>query len=382
MYITVVTETYPPEVNGVAMTLSRLVSGLGNRRHRLTVVRPRQRGEAASGPRIHNAVEGLDQWLVSGLPIPFYNSLRVGMPAAGMLRRRWQESRPDIVHVATEGPLGYSALKTARRMGIPVTSSFHTNFHQYGGHYGLSFGRDFALRYLRWFHNQTACTLVPTDEMRTKLANQRFERLEVLSRGVDPRLFSPTKRSEALRQSWSVGSDGPVILYVGRIAAEKNLNLAVEAYQAMRLIDPRTRFVLVGDGPLRSNLEGRYPDFIYAGVRRGEELAAFYASADVFLFPSVTETFGNVVTEALASGLVVVGYDYAAVRQHVRAGQNGFVAKFDDPQAFVQMARDAIRRRSEWPALRAAARATAQTISWDMIVAQFEAKLRSVIKPN
>ena len=296
-----------------------------------------------------------------------------------MLRKLWQERRPDVVHVATEGPLGYSALKTARRMGVRVTSSFHTNFHQYGGHYGLSFGRHLALRYLRWFHNRSACTFVPTDEMGASLARQRFARLEVLSRGVDARLFSPLKRSEPLRQTWRVGPDDPVVLYVGRLAAEKNLDLAVEAYKAMRLINPRIRFVLVGDGPLQPRLKERYPDFIYAGTRRGEELAAYYASADVFLFSSVTETFGNVVTEALASGLVVAGYDYAAMRQHVRTGGNGYVAKFDDKADFLQMARNLISRRAEWPAVRVAARTTAQTISWEMIVMQFEAKLESVI---
>jgi len=382
VHIALVTETYPPEVNGVAMTLSRLASGLCTRGHLVTLVRPRQRGEAAFGPRIHNAAEDLDQWLVAGWPIPFYNSLRMGAPASGLLQRRWQDNRPDVVHVATEGPLGYSALKTARRLGIPITSSFHTNFHQYGGHYGLSFGRDLALRYLRWFHNATACTLVPTDEMRVSLASQHFERLAVLSRGVDARLFSPAKRSEVLRRSWNVAPDDPVVLCVGRLAAEKNLYLAVDAYQAMRLINPRSRFVLVGDGPLRSKLEDRYPDFIYAGTRRGEELAAYYASSDVFLFSSVTETFGNVVTEALASGLVVTGYDYAAMRQHVRAGINGYAAKFEDKAAFVQMARDAISRRTDWPALRVAARATALTISWEAIVAQLEAKLTSVINPK
>ena len=375
VHIAVVTETFPPEVNGVAMTLQRLVGGLCNRRHKVTVIRPRQRAEATDGPRIHNAAEGFEQWLVAGWPIPFYNSLRLGAPASSLLRRRWQENRPDVVHVATEGPLGHSALRTARWLGIPLTSSFHTNFHQYGGHYGLSLGRDLALRYLRWFHNRTKCTLVPTDEMRVNLLAQRFERLVVLSRGVDARLFSPAKRSESLRRSWNVEADDPVILSVGRLASEKNLDLAVEAFQAMHLINPRSRFVLVGDGPLYSKLKERYPKFVYAGTRRGEDLAAYYASADLFLFPSITETFGNVVTEAMASGLVVAGYDYAAMRQHVRTGVNGFSARFADKAAFLQMARSLIGCRSDWPKFRAAARSAALAISWEAIVAQFEAML-------
>jgi glycosyltransferase involved in cell wall biosynthesis len=147
----------------------------------------------------------------------------------------------------------------------------------------------------------------------------------------------------------------------------------------MHLINPRVRFVLVGDGPLRPSLEAKYPDFIYAGTRLSEELATYYASADVFLFPSVTETFGNVVTEAMASGLVVAGYDYAAARQYVRVDVNGFVAKYGDPADFLQMAQNVMNRRADWPALRAAARFTAQAISWEAIVAQFDALLATII---
>jgi glycosyltransferase involved in cell wall biosynthesis len=127
-------------------------------------------------------------------------------------------------------------------------------------------------------------------------------------------------------------------------------------------------------------LQLRHSDLVFAGTRRGEELATYYASADIFLFPSCTETFGNVVTEALASGLVVAGYDYAALRQHVRTGINGFVANFGDKGAFLQMAQDVISRRAGWASVRAAARSTAQTITWDVIVAQFEAKLASIVK--
>lgn len=378
----VVTETYPPEVNGVAMTLSRLVGGLDNRGHKVTVIRPRQVGEPDGGPRIHNAAEGLDQWLVAGWPIPFYRSLRVGAPSGWMLKKRWRTERPDIVHIATEGPLGLSALRAARALKIPVSSSFHTNFHQYGGHYGLGIGRHLALRYLRWFHNRTAMTLVPTGQMQAQLASEGFERLRVLSRGVDARLFNPVRRSDALRRSWGAQPDDPVAIYVGRVAAEKQIDLAVEAFQEINAVNPRARFVVVGDGPLRPVLEKRYPNFVYAGMCRGETLAAHYASADIFLFPSTTETFGNVVTEAMASGLVVIGYDYAAVRQHVRQGVNGLMVKFSDRRAFVQAGRDLMSMRSEWPGMRAEARQTAQMISWDVIVSEFESLLQSAVSPK
>lgn len=371
MNIALVTETFPPEVNGVAMTLSRLVGGMRARGHTVEVVRPRQKVELASG--VTDAGE-LD-YVVPGVPIPFYSALRMGLPVTGALKKRWRERRPDVVHVATEGPLGLAALRAAHLCKLPVTSSFHTNFHQYGGHYGLTLGRDLALRYLRWFHNRTRCTMVPASDLKAQLASDGFERLVVLARGVDGKLFSPAKRSEALRAEWGAGPDDPVMIYVGRVAAEKNLSLAVEAFLELQRKVPRAKFVLVGDGPERAALEKAHPDFHYAGMRRGEELAAHYASADVFAFASVTETFGNVVTEALASGLVVLAYDYAATREHVRDSVNGFAAKFGDRDAFLAGVNTVLSRRVDWPVIRAAARKSAESITWDAIFDVYEREL-------
>jgi glycosyltransferase involved in cell wall biosynthesis len=371
MKIALVTETFPPEVNGVAMTLSRLVAGMRARGHSVEVVRPRQKVELATG--VTDAGE-LD-YVVPGVPIPFYSALRMGLPVTGALKKRWREQRPDVVHVATEGPLGLAALRAAHLCKLPVTSSFHTNFHQYGGHYGLTLGRDLALRYLRWFHNRTRCTMVPATDLKGQLAADGFERLVVLARGVDGKLFSPARRSETLRAKWGAAAADPVMIYVGRMAAEKNLALAVEAFLELQRTEPRAKFVLVGDGPERAALEKAYPDFYYAGMQRGEDLAAHYASADVFAFASVTETFGNVVTEAMASGLVVLAYDYAATREHVCDGVNGFAAKFGDREAFLNEMRTLLARRPEWPAIRAAARTTAEGITWDAIFDVFEREL-------
>lgn len=370
MNIALVTETYPPEVNGVAMTLSRLVNGLVARGHAVEVVRPRQKTEVAK--RVVPAEPVAGEFLVPGLPIPFYDTLRMGLPVSGRLRTRWAAVRPDVVHVATEGPLGLAALRAARRLRLPVTSSFHTNFHAYSGHYGAALAQGLALRYLRWFHNRTRCTLVPTKQMSAELAASGFARLGVLSRGVDGRLFSPSRRRPELRASWGAAADDPVAIYVGRMAAEKNLGLAVETVLALQAKNPRVKFVLVGDGPERAALVRKHPQFHYAGMRRGEELAAHYASADFFVFPSITETFGNVVTEAMASGLVVLCYDYAAGREHVRDGENGFLAAFDDPVAFQARAKQLLATQPEWARVREAARATTLGITWDAIIGSFE----------
>ena len=373
MKLALVTETFPPEVNGVAMTLQRLVTGLVERGHAIEVVRPRlaPAGDApAAGPLRHV--------LVPSVPLPFYSDLRLGLPAGRRLRRLWSANRPDVVHIATEGPLGWSALLAARRLGLPVSTSFHTNFHQYLQRYLFRAIRGATLVYLRSFHNRAACTLAPTDQTAAELAGLGFARTGVLARGVDARLFAPAHRSEALRTQWGVAPGEPVFVYVGRLAVEKNIDLAVAAFLRIQQLEPRAHLVLVGDGPARKSLQAAHPQFHFAGMRHGADLAAHYASADVFLFPSTTETFGNVVTEGLASGLVVVSYDYAAGRQHLESWRNGVLVPFGERAAFLRSAEEVMRRRAEWPALRTAARATAEAITWERVLDSFEVTLEQV----
>jgi len=376
--LALVTETFPPEINGVAMTLRRLVAGLASRGDEVTVVRPRQKADRETpivnhrgGDDTDDVENGYEEWLVPGVALPRYEGLMMGLPMTGRLMRRWAVSRPDVVHIATEGPLGWSALGAAAKLGLPISSSFHTNFHQYGAHYGYGALQEVAVGYLRSFHNQTALTMVPTRQMRGKLETDGFANVCVVSRGVDGKLFSPARRSEALRQSWGVAPDDPVFVYVGRLAREKNIGLAVEAFMAARERVPNAHLILVGDGPERASLEKKHPEFYFAGMRSGDDLAAHYASGDVFLFPSVTETFGNVVTEALGSGLVVVTYDYAAGREHIRHNENGVLARFNDAVAYCEAVQDIALRPADWPAMREAAREIAMTVTWDTIIGRF-----------
>jgi glycosyltransferase involved in cell wall biosynthesis len=367
MNIALVTETFPPEINGVSMTLERLVAGLARRGHAVSVIRPRRPDLVPRGDSRELAVPGL--------PLPRYPELRFGLPAPRRLRREWTERRPDVVHVATEGPLGFSAIGAARRLGIPVISSFHTNFHSYGDHYGYGLLERVALGYLRAVHNRTQRTFVPTAAVRDALSAAGFRNVDVLGRGVDTERFAPGHRDTALRASWGVAEATPVALHVGRLAPEKNIPVVAASYEAMRDVRPDVKLVLVGDGPARGQLERRYPDAVFAGMRTGADLARHYASGDVFLFPSITETFGNVVTEALASGLAVLAYDYAAAGQHIRSGVDGVTVPFDDSAAFIAAARGLIECRERWPALREAARTTACGLSWDYVVGRFEGAL-------
>jgi len=365
-----VTETYPPEVNGVARTINVMVEGLRERGHSLQLVRPRQHG--ADRPATENRFEEL---LRPGISVPRYAQLKMGIPSRGALMRAWSQARPDLVHIATEGPLGWSALSAARALKLPVVTDFHTNFHAYSKHYGIRWLSRPITGYLRHFHNRADCTLVPTLELAHQLADLRFERLRVVGRGVNPEVFNPACRSPELRARWGAGADTLVVLCVSRFAPEKNYPLVIEAYEAMRRLRPDTKLVLVGDGPLLDELRRGSVGCVVAGRRVNGELAAHYASADVFLFPSVTETFGNVTLEAMASGLGIVAYDYAAARQHLEHGRSALLAPFDDRAAFIAQAERLALEPHLARELGSAARCVAENVTWEHIVRDFEAAL-------
>ncbi len=370
MKIALVTETFPPEVNGVAMTFGVIARELARRGHAVTVYRPRRDDLGAPA-----AAAGYTVVPLPGFPVPGYRLLRMGWPAWGRLRREWTAARPELVHVATEGPLGASAITAARALGIPVTSSFHTNFHTYAGHYGARPLGRLVLAWLRRVHNRTRRTFAPTAELCAELAADGFRGMAVLSRGVDTWQFHPARRAPQLRQKWGVDPDQPVAIHVGRMAAEKNYGLLFETYAAMRAANPRMRFVLAGEGPLRARLQREHPECIFEGFFSREEIGRYYASADIYIHASRTETFGNVLTEAMASGLAVAGFDYAAARQFVRHGENGLAVPFDSAADLVAagelLATDEFLRAK----LRANARAAVEAQSWERVIRTFEADL-------
>lgn len=366
-----VTETYPPEVNGVALTLARLIQGLIDRGHRVQLVRPRQ-GKFDG----NDETAAFSEFLTAGMPIPGYPGLRFGLPCRRDLRRLWAATRPDIVHVATEGPLGASAVAAARSLGLPVSSGFHTNFDAYSKHYGLGWLRGFVSHHLQRFHNETDLTLVPTPELARHLETRGYRNVATLARGVDTRLFNPAKRSPALRQSWGVDDETLVVAYVGRLAPEKNLPIAIETFDALSMRHSSARLLLVGDGPLSGKLrkcdDSRH---ILAGVRRGEDLAMHYASANLFLFPSVTETYGNVVPEALASGLAVVAFGCAAAAYLIEDGVNGRIVAANDRLAFLDAAIALADNRKAMAELGARAAASVARLGWENIQERFARQL-------
>ena len=361
----------------MAHSISRICAGLLARGAKLQIVHPRLPADSGA---LHCAQA--EHLLVTGASLPNYPAVRIGLPAGSRLEHEWQAARPDVVHIATEGPLGWSALRAAKRLGITVTSSFHTNFHGYAAHYGAGWCTWMVMAYLRNFHNRTAVTIVPTAQMRDQLAARGICRLAIVGRGVDSGFFSPVKRSEDLRQALGVGRKSPLALYVGRLAAEKNLGVMFDAFAAIARHRRDARLVIVGDGPERARLMREYPGHHFTGMLTGETLARHYASADIFLYPSLTETFGNVTLEAMASGLAVVAFDYAAAREHLRHMENGVLVPFGDARNFTEMAAMLARAPVRLRMLRQEARRTAESLDWDRVFDDFLGELTGALSAD
>ncbi|MDH4479285.1 MAG: glycosyltransferase family 1 protein [Rhodoferax sp.] len=372
--IAVVTETYPPDINGVAHTLSKIVQGLQARGHVIWLVRPRQ-----PGTDVAMAHAGYQELLVRGLPIPFYRQLRLGLPAKRELLRLWTRQRPDVVHIATEGPLGWSALQVARKLKLPISTDFRTNFHAYSQHYGIGWLRGAILAYMKKFHNSAHATMVPTAQLEGELAASGFKRLSVVPRGIDIGLFSPTQRVPELRQSWGAAEQDRVMIYVGRLAVEKNLGAVIACYRAMKLQHPDLKLVLVGDGPMRAELQQKHPDIVFAGFRVGQDLAQHYASADMFMFASKTETFGNVTIEAMASGLAVVAFRHAAAGELITSGVNGMLAEPSDDPGFSMAAQILLSDRSRMRAIGEQGCRTAHALGWPKVVEMTESIFQKIL---
>lgn len=368
MRIDIVTDTFAPDVNGVAMTLGRLVEGLRRKGHLVHIIRC---GE--------EKLEGGGDTSARFLRMPGYKEIRIGLPRPVKFRKRWFRKRPDVVYVATESPMGLSALQAAQSLAIPSVTGFHTCFHDYLEQYRLGGLKAPMLAWLRKIHELADLTVTPSSDVAETLRAHSFRKVEVLGRGVDGELFHPEKRKTSLREQWGVAGEAPVFLMVGRVAAEKNLEFGLEVFRSVQQDVPDARCVVVGDGPLLAKLTQRYPEVHFAGVKCGEELAHHYASADVLLFPSETETFGNVLLEGMASGLVTVSYDYAAAGVHVIDGRNGLKVPRGQEEEFARRAKVAAKVDC-WRDLAQEARSHCERQGWVQIVETFESLLQETVQ--
>lgn len=362
MRIALFTDTCLPTVNGVARALGLLVDHAVEAGHRVALVSPRLGPEPHPGVDLHITLPGLT--------LPFYRELKAARPwMGGGDEKALRAFAPDLVHVATEALVGMVGHRWARRRRLPLVTSYCTNFPDYLAGYGMGFAEGACWAHLRRFHGAADVTFCPSRSTLDDLAGRGFhDRMKIWSRGVDSDLFHPRRRDPTLRQVMAPGAD-VILVYVGRIAPEKKIDLLMEAFPRIRA---RSRhevaLVLVGGGPALERLRGLGLEGVhFAGYRRGEELAAWYASADAFVFPSDTETFGQVVTEALASGLPVVAPARGGVTDTVIPGETGFLFTPGDADELadraVELADDAGLRR----ALGARARATAEERRWSAV---------------
>jgi glycosyltransferase involved in cell wall biosynthesis len=297
------TDTFTPQVNGVARTLERLVAAV------------EARGGAVRVETVEDPGAAPDARVVRWPSAPFwaYPQLRMSAPLRADVMAGLKKWQPTLVHATTPFGIGLAGRAVAKALRVPLVTSYHTAFGEYLKHYGLGALDRASWPYLRWFHNSGRRTFAPSRHVATQLLAEGFRDLRVWGRGVDPLRFHPRFRSDAMRERMGASPSDFVVAYVGRVAPEKQLPLAIEAMRGVMARHPQVRFAVAGDGPALEECRAMAPARSwFAGALTGEALASFYASADCFVFPSTTETFGNVVLEAMASGLPVVAPDIGA----------------------------------------------------------------------
>jgi glycosyltransferase involved in cell wall biosynthesis len=330
MRVLIATDAWYPQVNGVVHTLTSVGQALERMGVEVSFLTP----------------EG-----IPSIPLPTYPDIRLALPSARAIARRIDEVAPDVIHIATEGPIGHLVRRHCLKRRRSFTTSFHTRFADYAAA-RLPIPRSLSWTWLRWFHNAGRATMASTDSLSNELIGRGFRKLMRWPRGVDTNLFQPRPGSD-------LGLPRPVFLTVGRVAVEKN----IEAFLTLDL--PGSK-VVVGDGPARQELARRYPSAVFLGTRKGQELAAIYASADVFVFPSRTDTYGLVLLEALASGLPIAGFPVDSNRD-VIAGAPVAMLNEDLRAACLQSLHLS----------RIACRSYAKTMTWDESARCFLGNLKS-----
>lgn len=306
-------------VSGVGVTLLRLTEALQARGHQV-------RAYSATYPLPENAVDRPEVHRSPSIPLFLYPDVQWAFPRMRDVVEDLSRFQPDVVHIATEFTMGLAGLKAARQLNLPIIASAHTDYEKYAPRYGV----DWVLRpiwgYLRWFYGHAHRVLCPTQIYEAHLQSRGVVNTGIWTRGLDPEAFHPRFRDEAYRTRFGVGPDDLLITYVGRLAREKNLMLLLDAWQALAAERAGAQLVLVGRGPLQDEIRARnIPGIHVPGLMQGRELATAYASADIFVFPSTTETFGNSLLEAMGSGLPSVTAAAGGLQEFAKHGDNAWL---------------------------------------------------------
>jgi glycosyltransferase involved in cell wall biosynthesis len=373
MRVAVFSEVYWPMVSGVGVTLLRLTEALESRGHQVRVY-------SATYPLPKGQEERPEVRRSPSIPLFLYQDVQWAFPRLREVAEDVARFRPDVVHVATEFALGLAGVKTARRLGLPLVASAHTDYDKYAARYGVDWALRAGWHYLRWFYGQAHTVLCPSRIYEQHLHSRGVTHTGVWSRGVDPAVFNPGFRSDAYRESFGVGPNDLLVTYIGRIAREKNLMLLLKSWDALTPIRGSAKLVLVGRGPLEDEIRRRdIPGVHVTGLKHGTELSTAYASADIFAFPSATETFGNSLLEAMGSGLPSLVAAAGGVLEFARHEENAWLIAPNSAAAITQGLRRLMEDRALRCRLSDGALRTARERGWDGVYQQLLADYQDAI---
>ncbi|NJN88076.1 MAG: glycosyltransferase family 1 protein [Leptolyngbyaceae cyanobacterium SL_7_1] len=353
MRIALFTETFLPKVDGIVTRLSHTVDHLQRLGDQVLVISPDGGLREYKGARIYG---------VPGFPLPLYPELKLALPRPS-IGQTLEDFQPDLIHLVNPAVLGLGGLYYAKALGVPLVASYHTHLPKYLEHYGLGMLEGLLWELLKALHNQAQLNLCTSTAMQQELTDHGIERVELWQRGVDTELFQPDLADAAVRSEFTQGNpDSPLLLYVGRLSAEKEIDRIKPVLEAI----PQARLVLVGDGPYRAELEKIFADTptYFAGYRTGADLAAAFASADAFVFPSRTETLGLVLLEAMAAGCPVIAANAGGIPDIVTDGVNGYLFDPRDEQGAIAAVQRLLANPAERSVLRHHARQEAERWGW------------------
>jgi glycosyltransferase involved in cell wall biosynthesis len=331
MKIAVFTETFLPKVDGIVVKVCRLLEHLERRGHEAIVFAPGGSPKEYSGFQVYS---------FRSLPVPFYPEMSISPPWA-LVDLKVQEFKPDLIHLVNPVSLGLAGLRVAKLYQVPVLASYHTDVPGFAEHWNLGFLSESIYRYARWIHNNVDLNVCPSEFTRRQLHEHNFKRVEIWRGGVDIELYSPAKRSAEMRVRLTDGdTERPLLMYVGRVSPEKKIDRLLPILKRY----PEARLAIVGDGPSRQDLQKKFrgTDTVFTGYLKGEELATAYASGDIFTFTGDKETFGNVVVEAMASGLPVLAPNSGGVTDLVLDRFNGRQYDPNEPESILEAAGEMI----------------------------------------
>lgn len=372
MRVVYFTDTFLPQVNGVTKTLTRLLDYWDEKGVEHLVLAPDQKEKDYFSYNVERFFS---------LRLLFYPECRISFPNFFRMNAKIKEFRPDLIHIITEFNMGLAGLRYGERNQVPVATTFTTNFPNYLQYYNLQFLDKMCWDYERWVHNRGEKTFCPSNETKKLLNKQGIQKVGLWSRGIDCGLFHPGHKNIEWRRSLGM-EDKIIFTYVGRISVEKDLDILQETYQNLRnLYQDKIALIMVGDGPMAEKCKEDFPkDTLFLGYKKGKELAEIYASSDIFIFPSTTETLGNVVLEGMASGIPILGAGVGGVLDNLHHRENGLLCKPRNVGDFTMSAIELVENHRLRNQLGRQARQYAEQKSWKKVFEGLHTDYKEIIE--